>query len=277
MRWGLKGGVIPWAGTCLVLALVHILVLSPRDCLAGPTLGVEDLSREYAGYRYKGSCIQHNNYNLQLQEGTFQVPILAIYWAGPYRSIRARAEQIAVNMEHGFDLIEMGGTIEVVDGPDGNPSIYVKGKWDHCGDGCRIMTIYDEDASLFPRAKGDKQMLATYLRALIYAHHVLFVRNSLDVSEYDDLEIDKKTAEGKVFKAVFLKVRAMFLARNENIASLRKLSRDEKPARIRPALQEILEFIDGKQELRLYMLAFLIPSSWSQSQEKDTRETGNER
>ncbi len=257
MRWPCRLAVLT------AVVLVQLSLFSPALSVAGTTLGVEDVTRDIAGYGYKSSCIQHNNYRLELHEGIFQVPILALYYAGPYVSIRERAEDVAANMEHAFDLIEMGGVLEVVNDPDGNPSVWVKGEWDYCGQGQRIITIYSKDAELFPRANGDQQLLAEYVRAITYAHYTLFVKNSLDVNEYDELDIDKRTAEGKIFKAIFLKVRDLFLARNANIALLRTIPREERPEKIRPALQETAQIIGVEQHLRLYLLAFLLPRDWT--------------
>ncbi len=250
-------------GSALLLpVMILVFLLSSQASLAGPILGVEEVSRDVGGYVYKGSCIQHKNYRLELHEGIFQVPVLALYYAGPYRSIRSRARDVAANMEHAFDLIEMGGVLELLNDPDGNPAIWVKGEWDYCGQGQRVMTIYPEDANLFPRAKGDQQLLAEYVRTITYAHYILFVKNSLDVNEYDALDIDKRTPEGKIFKAIFLKVRDLLLARNENITLLRTLPREEKPEKIRPVLQEAVQIIGVEQHLRLYLLAFLLPRDW---------------
>jgi len=244
--------------------LCFILVAVAAPAFAGKTFEVIETVKTHAGYTCRGATIQHADYKLELREGIVRVPLFTLYSRGAYESVRVRAENVAAKLEHGVDLMNLGGVLMIKQSLEGNPSLWVTGPWDGVGDGHHIITVYPEDTILFGRAAVSPEGLAGYIHALVTAHYTLFIRQSLSIEDYDQLAIDEKTSEGKIFKAIVLDLRNLLVARANKIEELGKLPRDTRKAKIMPALQETVRLISMEQRLHLYLLAYLLPPAWSE-------------
>ena len=256
MRTGSRPPILCAAVLCLILAAAAAPVF------AGKTFEVIETVKTCAGYTYCGATIQHAAYKLELREGIVRVPLLTLYSRGVYESVRVRAVNVAAKLEHGIDLMDLGGVLVVKQSLEGNPSLWVTGPWDGVGDGHQVITVYPEDTILFGRAAVSPKGLAEYVHALVTAHYTLFIRQSLSIEDYDQLAIDEKTNEGKIFKAILLDLRNLLVARGEKIKELDQLPKETRATKVVPALQETVRLISMEQRLRLYLLAYLLPPAW---------------
>lgn len=116
----------------------------------------------------------------------------------------------------------------------------------------RIITVYPNDALSFGPPHDEtgtfqeeltERELAEYLVALIKAHHLLFHKRSVNVADYEKLEICK-TREGNIFKEIC--IRAREAAEGESLEAVR----------------DALARVAMSQRTRLTTLAYKAPKDW---------------
>jgi len=218
-----------------------------------------------------GQKIILRDFDVELPDRIQQVPIFCIQYEGLHHAkakgmgqVEARAKCIAERLAVAFDLLGYGGKLVV--GPDDGtkwrlsgltapaygpagelyPAIYIEHS-NLADNPLRIVTIFPEDVAGFPRMENE-QKLATYIRALVYAHYELFFKRSSHIRDYEGLRIDQ-TREGKIFKEIFIRAQEAAELKNLNVI-------DD------PVLKDALARIAMPQGQRLVNMAFKAPRDW---------------
>lgn len=255
------------AGMILIsFCLSNLVVASP------PRIAVESYLasvNEITGKETYGQIIVHRDFDVELEDDIHPIPLFSFQYEGlhhakgatPKNRVEARAKCIAERLTVALQLLRLNkeGLKEgelIVDNDDWNewrftaqsmppiaPAIYIshpslKDKR------LRVMTIYPQDVSLFPRS-GNQKDLALYIKALIETHYLLFFEKSVAIEHYENLLMDK-TREGKIFKEIFIRTKEAMELKNMD-------TMDDK------VLKDALARISMQQRQRLVNLAYLAP------------------
>jgi len=214
-----------------------------------------------------GQRIVHPDFDVQLGDKIVKVPIFSIQYKGLHHvegtgqsRVEARTKCVAERLTAAFDILDQGGRFEVhpddwnkwrlkaSSAPTSAPAIYVVHPKILKYEPLRVITIYPGDVEAYANA-GSQQRLAEYVVALIEAHYLLFWKKSPNIEDYEALELDKRTREGKIFKEIFL--------RTQDVTRLKNQPRftDED-------LRDALGRISLPQRERLVKMAFVVPVDW---------------
>jgi len=196
--------------------------------------------------------VVERDYDVELEDGIMNVPVIAIFSPGPFTSVMERTKDVQERTELAFDLLQAGGTLWV-DDDEGNPAVYVRGPFYHW---LRIITLYEEDANAFGRANGDRDLLARYIAAQIDAHYTLFWKVSPSISDYEDLIISE-TREGLIYKEILLRANE-YSDKLYPTVTFPQLSRNDRIE----ILEDSLWRISLPQRKRLTLLGHIIPRDW---------------
>lgn len=204
---------------------------------------------------HEAAVIVERFYDVELEEGIIDIPLIAIFKPGRFQTTIDRAKAVQERIETTFDLLEhIEDSYLFVDDDEGNPAVY----WHHpsFAHWFRIITIYKEDAIAFGRANGNRHKLASYVKAQIKAHYTLFWRIKCHISDYERLEMDE-TRAGRIYKEIYLRMKE-YAHELYPYTDFCELSLEERKL----ILKDSLARIGMLQRKRLTLLAHIIPRDW---------------
>jgi hypothetical protein len=265
MTWETR---IASAFTFFVMLLMSIPLATQAGSVTDP-IGIDRIAIKknlLTGKTDWGWAIVHrmNYYQIDLETGTAQVPILAVMTKGVHEAIEDRAADIAERMSLAWDLMKTPGMCNGTEvytdrrndffrqspSPSrpyyNQPSIYVR--MNRIRADLRILTIYPEDARAFGGSNLSANRLANYLGAQIAAHCTLFNNLSVDIGDYENLRIDE-TKSGKIYKEIFLRTKEY----------MTELKQDQMSPK---HLGDSLARIERNQRVRLHLMSHRIPADW---------------
>jgi len=221
----------------------HFLKAEKRTVQVGIDLHPQDVA-----------VIVLSSFDVELEEGITQIPMLSIFTAGPFQSVMARAKDVQERIETVFDLMDRSGGFLFVKDDGDNPAVYWSDDTFHHW--YRLITVYKGDAEAFGRANGNRELLASYFKAQIDAHYTLFWRISTDIWGYETLLLDE-TRDGLIYKEIFLRMKEYGVEKYRYVPFL-NMAKDQRIE----VLKDSLGRIELAQRKRLTLLGHIVPRDW---------------